>query len=374
MNRRFHLLPLAGLLLLPLTAAAQSWPPPPQVHFSASGEFTHSTAIVAVDAWVLDGSTLTATLTSPSGSRETLSMERSGNRSEWTGSLREAGTWRVEVVVDGPNQDRATADASLSLIRGEPTCVVSLSAPETPTHYLEARITVNTCESSAATGEIATRYARVMLNDEEVGAVDASEICERAFILPGDGNYEAVAEVADDRGVTATCSSRDLVVDGDYPGYWLTLDSLGGTQRDSRPDVYDPDSLTSPLVGAGVGITVPRDRRADATTAFSGRAGAGIGTNQWGGSAFDAIVTRQTRGGYFGGGIGLWGLGDPDIIDATIIGTAGINLNRYYQAGASQLFVEVRGFAQELGEVGNNFTAALGFRINFKETHRLSAR
>ena len=351
------------------------WPPPPTVHFAASGEYSFSSGRISVDVPILDGSELTVTLVSPSGNRETVSTTRSpsGRRSTWTGRLPEPGTWRAEVVVEGPNQSRASGEASVSLMPGEPNCSVSLSAPEMATHYLDAAIQVNTCDASAVTGSIANRYVRVLRDGVQVAGVDASDSCERTFILPGDGTYEAVLEVTDDRGVASTCSASELDVVADHPRYWPVMDALGGVYRSSRADIVDPPQ-SSALAGAGLGITIPHDAAAARTTAFTARAGGGIGTNRWGASSFDLILTRQTPGGFFGAGAGLWGLGDPDIVDASIFATGGVNLDGYYKAGATQLLFELRGFARHITSFTDNFAAAVGFRVNFKDTHKLRSR
>lgn len=372
------ILPLfAALLLIPASGMAQpeEWPPPPTVHFAASGDYSWATARVSVDVHVLDGSELSVTLTSPSGSEETLNVQReSGSRRHtWTGRLEEPGSWRVAAVVDGPLQGRESGEASLSLMAGEPTCSVALSAPEVATHYLDAAIVVNSCDSAAETGSIATRHVRVLRDGVQVASVNTTDSCERTFILPGDGSYEAILEVADDRGVGATCSSNDLDVAVEYARYWPILDGLAGIYRSERGDIMNTPQ-SDPLAGAAIGITIPHDAAAASTTAFSARAGAGIGTNQWGGTAFDLIVTRQTPGGFFGMGAGLWGVGDSEITDAGIFGTAGFNLDSYYKAGQTQLFLELRGFARRITSFQNNYVAAVGVRVNFKDTHKLFAR
>lgn len=351
------------------TAAAQ---PQPVVNFTASGEYAHASARVTVDATREEGSTLSATLTSPSGSSETLNLDRDGRRHTWVGHLREAGTWRVEATLIGPDGPQS-GNASLTLSVGEPTCSLSVSAPLEATDYLEAPITVNVCESQAVAGNIATRYIRVMQDGEEISTLDATEECERSFILQGDGVYDAIAEVVDDRGVSATCSSSDVDVEALFPSYWATGDLVAGAHRSAREDLMDAPA-TSPLGGASIGIAVATDPRADRTTAFIARAGAGMAHKGWIGTSFDALLTRQTPGGFFGMGAGLWGLGDPDLVDAAIIATGGANLDAYYRAGQTQVFGELRLFARHISELQDNFAAILGVRVNFKPTHRLRAR
>lgn len=360
---------LAAGALVASSAAAQS---PPVVSFVASGEHSHSSARVAVDATREEGSTLTVRLTSPSGSAETLNLDRDGRRHTWVGHLREAGTWRVEAIVEHAG-DRQTAEASVSLAGGEPTCSISVSAPAERAGYMEAEITVNVCEAQATTGNIATRYIRVMQDGEHISGLDATDQCERTFILQGAGMYDAVAEVVDDRGMTATCSSNDVDVEALHARAWLTTDAAGGMNRSSREDIMDSPS-SSPLGGLALGITVPFDPGADSTTAFVARAAAGVAHNNWFGGAVDALITRQTPGGFFGAGAGIWGIGDEDVADVALIATGGLNLDGYYQAGQTQLYGELRLFAQHIGELQDNYAAILGVRVNFKPTHDLRSR
>lgn len=357
---------------------AETPPDPPVLHFDASGEHAFASGRITVDARLAEGAELTVRLTSPSGQTETLSMTREGHRFSWTGHLTEAGTWRAEAVVEGAeagngsDRARAAASASLPLLAGAPTCSVTVSAPESPTPYLGAEIMVNTCDATAATGEIATRYARIFRDGVEVSTLDSSDACERRFVLPGGGNYEASLEVVDDRGVSGTCSSPGLGVDARYPRFWPILDLAGGTYRSARPDIPEPRS--SPLGGAGVGIMIPHTPGEERTTAFGVRAGAGLAHNRWGGSSLDLLLSRLSPRGFLGAGAGVWGLGDPDILDGVIFGTGGFNLDGYTGAGQAQAFFEVRMFARHITELRDNFSAAIGLRLNFKPTHLLQAR
>ena len=359
----------AGILGASSTALAQS---PPVVNFVTSGEYAHSSARVTVDATREEGSTVTARLISPSGASETLNLDRDGRRHSWVGHLREAGTWRVEAVVEGPG-GRQTGEASVSLPGGEPTCSLSVSAPAERTDYIEAEITVNVCDAQATTGSIASRYIRVMQDGVQISGLDATDQCERSFILQGAGIYDAVAEVVDDRGMSATCSSNDVDVEALYARAWLTGDAAGGMTRSSRADIIDSPS-SAPLGGLALGITVPFDPGADSTTAFMARAAAGLAHNNWFGGALDALITRQTPGGFFGAGAGLWGIGDEDIADVALIATGGLNLDGYYQAGQTQIYGELRLFATHISELQDNYAAILGVRVNFRPTHDLRAR
>ncbi len=360
---------VGGVLAVSSTALAQS---PPVVTFVASGEHSHSSARVTVDATREEGSTLTARLTSPSGGAETLNLDRDGRRHTWVGHLREAGTWRVEAILEGPD-GRQTGEATVSLSAGEPTCSLSVSAPAERTDYIEAEITVNVCEAQATTGSIATRYIRVMQDGAQISGLDATDQCERTFILQGAGLYDAVAEVVDDRGMSATCSSNDVDVEALHARAWLTGDAAGGMTRSSREDIMDSPS-SAPLGGVAIGITVPFDPGADSTTAFIARAAAGVAHNNWFGGAVDALFTRQTPGGFFGAGAGLWGIGDEDVADVALIAAGGLNLDRYYQAGQTQIYGELRLFAQHISELQDNYAAILGVRVNFRPTHDLRAR
>ena len=352
--------------------ATQTLQDPPVIHFAASGEHTYSAARITVDVRLEQGARLNVTLTSPSGASETLSMDRDGRRSSWTGQLTEAGAWRAEATVSGAGAPQS-ANASVSVETGTPTCTLTIGAPEQPTHYLTAEFVVNSCDATAVVGEIATRYITVLQDGVQISTLDASSQCERRFILPGDGTYEATVQIADDRGVTATCSSADLGVDALYPGYWPVADFATGTYSSDRTDIADATG-SAWLSGAGLGITIPHQAGAERTNAFTIRASGGFAHNYWVGSSLDLTVTRQTPGGFFGLGAGAWGIGDSDILDGAIFGTAGFNLPNYTGAGAAQAFAEVRVFARHISAFQSNYSGIVGIRFNFKPTHELQAR
>jgi len=345
---------------------------PPVIHFVASGEYAFAAARVTVDVRLEEGARLSVTLTPPSGGSENLTMDRDGRRHSWTGQLREAGTWRAEATVSGVGSPRS-ANASVSLDPGTPNCSLNTSAPEQATHYLEAEFVVDACGASAVTGEIATRYITVLQDGVQISTLDASSQCERRFILQGGGTYEATVTIADDRGVTATCSSANLGVDALYPRFWPIADFVTGTYKSERTDIV-PSPEASWLSGAGVGITVPHDEAAERTNAVTVRAGGGFAHNFWTGSSVDILVTRQTPGGFFGLGGGAWGIGDNDILDGAVFGTAGFNLPNYTGAGQMQAFAEIRLFARHISAPQDNFSGLVGIRLNFKRTHELRAR
>ena len=357
---------------LAASTAAQLPQDPPVLHFVASGEYAFSAARVTVDVRLEEGARLNVTLTSPSGSSENLTMDREGKRFSWTGQLREAGTWRAEATVSGVGSPQS-ANASVSLAAGTPTCSLNISAPEQATHYMAAEFVVDACGSSAATGDIATRYITVTQDGVQIATLDASAQCERRFILQGGGSYEATVTVADDRGVTASCSSANLGVDELHPRYWPVADFATGTYKSERTDVV-PTPEASWLSGAGAGITIPHDEQAERTNAFTIRGAGGFAHNWWAGSSVDLLLTRQTPGGFFGLGAGAWGIGDSEILDGAVFGTAGFNLPNYTGAGQMQAFAEVRLFARHISAPQDNFSGLVGIRFNFKRTHELRAR
>ena len=370
--RALALLVLAASPGIAGPAAAQLPQDPPVIHFVVSGEFSFSAARVTVDVRLEEGARLNVTLTSPSGGSENLTMDRDERRYSWTGQLREAGTWRAEATVSGAGSPQ-TAGATVSLEAGTPTCSLRIGAPAQATHYLAADLVVNSCDATAATGEIATRYITVLQDGVQISTMDASDQCERRFILPGGGTYEATVAIADDRGVTATCSSADLGVDALYPRFWPIADFVTGAYKSERTDIF-PSPEASWLSGAGVGVTVPHDALAERTNAFTVRAGGGFAHNFWIGSSLDLILTRQTPGGFFGLGAGAWAIGDSEILDGAVFGTAGFNLPNYTGAGRMQAFAEVRLFARHISAPQNNFSGIVGLRFNFKRTHELRAR
>ncbi len=352
--------------------AAQRSRDRPVIHFVASGGFVFSAARITVDVRLEQGARLNVTLTSPSGASETLPMDRDEERHSWTGQLDQAGTWRAEATVSGVGSPQS-ASAAVSLDEGAPTCSLTISAPEQATHYLTAEFAVNSCDASATTGEIATRYITVLQDGVQISTLDASNQCERRFILPGDGNYEATVTVADDRGVTATCSSADVGVDALRTRMWPSVDLGGGLYRAKRPDIAsaDPSSL---LAGGAGALTIAHRPAEVRTRTLMLRVAGGLAHNRWGGSSFDVILTQQTEGGFFGAGAGFWAPGDPDIMDAGIFATAGFNLPIYYQAGRTQVFTELRLFARQVTEVQDNFSGVVGIRFNLRPTHKIRAR
>lgn len=372
--RRPVLAALAALAALAGAPAAGGQPvtrAPPAIHFTASGPYVYASARITVDVLLEPGARLTVSLTSPSGEEESLSVEQEGNRFSWTGQLTEAGLWRAGATVSGAGPDR-TASATVSLEAGAPTCSLTISAPEQPTHFLTAEVIADACDVAAVTGEIATRYITVLHDGVQIAAMDASDRCERRFILQGGGAYEATLTIADDRGVTATCSSADLPVEALYPRFWPTADFATGIYNSERPDAGDAAGAAW-LGGAGMGLTAPHDAEADRTNAVSVRVGGGFAHHFWMGSSLDVLLTRQTPAGFFGAGAGLWGIGDTDILDGGVFGTAGLNLPSYTGAGPVQAFAELRLFARHISAPQDNFSGIVGFRFNFKRSHRLRA-
>ncbi|MXW69852.1 MAG: hypothetical protein F4Z74_00155 [Acidobacteria bacterium] len=345
----------------------------PTIHFDASGDYSFASARITVDVSLELGARLAVSLTSPSGAEGFLSLDRDGNRFSWTGQLTEAGPWRAEATVSGAGPPE-TASATVSLRDGAPTCSLAISAPEQPTHYLAAEFVANSCDAVAETGDIVSRYITVLQDGVQISTLDASDQCERRFILPGGGAYEATLAVVDDRGVTATCSSAGLSVDALYPRFWPIADFATGTYNSERADVANEVSAAAWLGGGGIGITLPQSAAADRTNAISIRAGGGFAHNFWTGSSLDILVTRQTPAGFFGAGAGLWGIGDTDILDGGVFGAAGFNLPRYTGAGQLQAFTELRVFARHISRPQNNFSAIVGLRFNLKRTHRVEAR
>ena len=357
---------------LAASSAAQLPQDPPAIHFVASGEYAFSAARITVDVRLEEGARLNVTLASPAGGSENLTMDRDGNRSTWTGQLTAAGTWRAEATVSGVGSPQS-ANASVSLEAGAPTCSLTIGAPEEATHYLTAEFVVNSCDASAVTGEIATRYITVLQDGVQISTLDATDQCERRFILPGDGNYEATVTVADDRGVTTTCSSADIGVDALHARFWPSLDLGGGLYRADRPDIAtaDPSSL---LVGGAGALTIAHDPADPRTRTLMLRVAGGLAHNRWGGSSVDVILAQQTEGGFFGAGAGLWAPGDSDIMDAGVFATAGFNLPAWYRSGRTQIFTELRLFARQVTEFQDNFSGVVGVRFNLRPTHKLRAR
>ena len=366
-------LSLPGAFAGTSAAAPQAAREAPVIHFTASGPFAFASARITVDARLPEGARLGVTLTPPSGESRNLSLDRDGHRFSWTGQLDEAGVWRAEAAVSGAGP-RETASATVALEEGAPACSVTVHAPGQPTHYLTAELVANGCDAAAVTGEIATRYITVLRDGVRISALDATGRCERRFVLPGGGAYEATLTVTDDRGVTATCSSTDLDVAALYPRFWPIADLATGLYNSARADVAADVSGAAWLGGGGIGLTVPHDAAAETTNAVTVRAGGGFAHNFWLGSSLDLLITRQTPDGFLGAGAGLWGIGDTDILDGGVFGAAGFNLPGYTGAGRAQAFAELRLFARRISAPQDNFSGLVGLRLNFKPTHRLQAR
>ena len=363
---------LVAVALAPVAARGETPPDPPVLRFEASGDHAFSSGRITVDARLADGAALTVRLTAPSGRTETLPMRREAHRHTWTGVLGEAGDWRAEATVSGPGGP-LSASGSVSLRADAPTCSVSIRAPETRTHYLDAEIVVDTCEATSRVGQIATRYARVSRDGKEISTLDATESCERRFVLPGAGDYEARLEVVDDRGIAGTCETSGLGVAAHYPRAWITGDLVGGVYRTGRADLPDTPRSAA-LAGAGLGLMIARDPGAERTTALSVRAGGGIAHDDNLGISLDLALTREAPAGFFGAEAGLWGIGDADLLDAAFFGTAGVNLPAHTGAGQAQLLFEVRAFARHLTGIQDNFTGFVGLRFHFEPTHTIETR
>ena len=113
---------------------------------------------------------------------------------------------------------------------------------------------------------------------------------------PGGGTYEATVTIADDRGVTGTCSSADLGVDALYPRVLADrrLRDRNLQERESGHFSQPRGSVAQRRRGGG---HRPHDAMADRTNALTVRAGGGFAHNFWIGSSLDLILTRQTPGG-----------------------------------------------------------------------------
>ena len=151
-------------------------------------------------------------------------------------------------------------------------------------------------------------------------------------------------------------------MDALHPRFWPIADLATGLYNSERPDVADDVSGAAWLGGGGIGLTVPHDPAAETTNALTVRAGGGFAHNFWLGSSLDLLLTRQTPGGFFGAGAGLWGIGDTDILDGGVFGTAGFNLPGYTGAGQAQAFTELRLFERRISAPQNNFSGLIGVR------------
>ncbi len=354
-----------------LIAQEQMGGAPPTIHFEASGPYTHASARITVDVRLADGSELEVTLTDPSGERTSPDMDRSGIRSNWTGQLMDEGTWEAEARVTRSGFDARTVRESLTLSDGAPVCSASLSISDQEVVYDSATIVVNTCESRATTGEIATGYVRIERDGVQIASLDMSDSCERSFIVPGGGDYTALVEIADSRNVRATCEASVGATEV-HPRFWPTLDLAGGVYRSDRDDIVSDPS--APLAGGAIGGALDVRPGPGGGTRILGRVASGVAHNRWFGSAIDLGILQYGESGFVGGGIGLWGVGDADIVDAGIFGAGGVGLPLWTAAGRAHLFTELRLFGKKLSAIQDNYSATVGIRFEFRPVHRIKGR
>lgn len=167
-----------------------------------------------------------------------------------------------------------------------------------------------------------------------------------------------------------------------YPKRWPIFDAAFGAYRTERRDLFielgipDADVLpaTSRVFGGAVGLMWARHPERDTTAAVFGRAAVGAVHNNWFGVVFDFGVVRLTPKGFWGGGAGVWGLGDLDVTDVGLFFTQGFDTPWRTKAGPVQLFYEARLFARQLGSIGSNFSVNGGVRINLRPRHRVEIR
>ncbi len=346
-------------------------PDPPDIHFATSGEFTHASARITADARLRDDAELEVTLTDPAGSRSVLDMDRDGNRSTWTGQLRDAGEWRAEARLSGSGFAAMSASDSVMVREGPPSCSATLSVSDTAVVHDAAEIVVNTCDSSATTGSLATTYVRIHRDGMPIASLDMSESCERSFILPGGGDYTAEITVTDDRGVVATCEAGAGAMEV-HPRAWPIFDLAGGMYSSTREDIADDP--TSVMIGGGAGLMLSLQPGMEASTRFFARTAAGVAHNSWFGSVVDFGLIRHTGSGFFGLGAGAWGIGDSDIFDVALFGTGGFDVPIWTRAGKAQIFTELRMFAGEASDIPNNYSGIIGVRFNLTPKHRIVGR
>ena len=167
-----------------------------------------------------------------------------------------------------------------------------------------------------------------------------------------------------------------------YPKRWPIFDAAVGAYRTERRDLFvelgiaDADVLpaTSRVFGGAAGLMWARHPERATTMAVFGRAAVGAVHNNWFGVVFDFGLVRLTPNGFWGGGAGVWGLGDLDVTDVGLFFTQGVDTPWRTKAGPVQLFYEARLFARQLGNIGANFSVNGGVRINLRPRHRVEIR
>ena len=169
--------PLAGALFASLAASllfaaaasagaavSETPPDPPVLHFAASGEHAFSSGRITVDARPpADGCDAHGHAHRPLR-HETDALHGARGQPAFLDRSPDRGRDLAGGRGGGDREARATARARRALRhrlrlprrRPRPSCSVSLSAPKTPTAYLDAEIVINTCDATAVTGEIAT--------------------------------------------------------------------------------------------------------------------------------------------------------------------------------------------------------------------------
>ncbi len=347
-------------------------PPPPSLHFEASGPYTHASARITTDARLWNNARLEVTLTDPSGSREVLNMDREGIRSNWTGQLLEPGAWQAEARLTGSGFAPMTARETVTVEEGAPVCSASMTVADTAVVFNAAEIVVDTCGSSATTGSIHSVYVRIQRDGAPTAALDMGGSCERSFILPGGGDYTAMATITDHRGATATCEATAGATEL-HPRAWPTVDIAGGLYRTNREDVREEDT-DALLAGGALGLTMPLGEDRTGGLHLFGRAAGGVAHNAWFGTAVDVGLLQHTETGFFGAGAGVWGLGDPDLVDVGIFGTGGLDIPIWTRAGQAQVFTEIRLFASQISAIQEKFSAVVGLRFHLQPVHKIIGR
>lgn len=167
-----------------------------------------------------------------------------------------------------------------------------------------------------------------------------------------------------------------------HPKRWPIFDAAFGAYRTERRDLFvelgipDADVLpaTSRVFGGAVGMMWARHPERETTAAVFGRAAVGAVHNNWFGVVFDFGLVRLTPKGFWGGGAGVWGLGDLDVTDVGLFFTQGFDTRWRTKDGPVQLFYEARLFARQLGNIGSNFSLNGGVRVNWRPRHRVEIR
>ena len=147
-----------------------------------------------------------------------------------------------------------------------------------------------------------------------------------------------------------------------------------GLYRSSRADLLFNASRSTAVSGVSGGIMFPREPAYQNSDAFFARASLGIVHDNWVGLVFEGGWLRNSDAGFWGGGVGVWGLGDFDVTDLGLFAAKGFNLPYTTVAGRSQIFVEGRLFVRQLGQIQDNFALSVGFRVNWKPFHRTEIR